>query len=100
MRGILAAAVVAAGLAVIPGAAHAVKLESADRKVDTVRVTYVEPVGRGRMFLELNNGAAYRLNACRYEDGRHCFWSAGSAGNGRGDSFVVVDGRVIYTRRL
>lgn len=100
MRGILAPAVVAAGLALVPGAAHAEQLESADRKVDTVRVTYVEPVGRRALFVELNNGAAYRLNPCRVEDGRQCYWDADNRGNGIGRSFVSVGGRVIFTRKF
>lgn len=102
MRSILATA--AAGLVlatVAPSApASAVQLERADRDVSTVRVTYVERVSDRRIFVELNNGAAYRLAPCRYEDGRHCYWDAGTAGNGKGRSFVVVAGRVIYTDKL
>lgn len=94
----LAGALVGAWLS--PGRAYAVQLESADRPVETVRVTYVEPVGARRLYVELNNGATYRLNPCRYEDGRHCYWDAGTAGNGAGSSFVVVAGRVIYSDKI
>lgn len=83
-----------------PTPSHAVQLEPADRKVETVRVAYAEHTANGRLFVELNNGAAYRLNPCRYEDGRHCYWDAGNSGNGIGHSFVVVAGRVIYTNRI
>lgn len=92
-----------AALAIVLGSivpSHATQLESADHHVKTVRVTYVEQVSNRHIFVELNNGAAYRLKACRYEDGRHCFWDAGSAGNGIGRSFIVVSGRVIYTNKL
>lgn len=92
-----------AALAIVLGTiapSHAVQLEKADREVSTVRVSYVEQVSARRIFVELNNGAAYRLSPCRYEDGRHCFWDAGSAGNGIGRSFVVVAGRVLYTDKL
>lgn len=95
---------VAAGLTAVclaPSApAAAVQLEAADRHVDTVRVTYVEPVGRRGLFVELNNGAAYRLQPCRVEDGRHCYWDADDRGNNLGRSFVVVAGRVISSRMV
>lgn len=81
-------------------AAEAVQLEKADRDVTTVRVSYVEPVGARALYVEINNGAAYRLNPCRYEDGRHCYWDAGTSGNGAGDSFVRVAGRIIYTNKI
>lgn len=88
------------GAWISPGRAYAVQLESADRDVTAVRVSYVEPVGKRQLFVELNNGAAYRLNPCRVEDGRHCYWDAGDRGNGAGDSFVRVSGRVIYSAKI
>lgn len=98
-RQLLALAIVGAliGLWLSPGRAYAVQLESADRQVDTVRVTYVEPVGARKLYVELNNGAAYRLNPCRVEDGRQCYWDAGDTGNGAGSSFVRVSGRIIFS---
>lgn len=80
-----------------PAAAHANQLEAADRNVSTVRVSYVEPIGAHKLYVELNNGATYRLNACRYEDGRMCYWDAGDMGNGAGNSFVRVSGRIVYS---
>lgn len=85
--------------ALVP-AAHADQLEPADRNVTRVRVTYVEPIGARRLFVELNNGAAYRLNPCRYEDGRQCYWDADDRGNGVGRSFVAVSGRVTYSSMI
>lgn len=98
MRGIVAAAV--ATLILAPAAAHADQLEPADRNVDTVRVTYVEPVGARGLFVELNNGAVYRLQPCRYEDSRHCYWDADSRGNGIGRSFIRVSGRIVFSRMV
>jgi hypothetical protein len=65
-----------------------------------LRVTYVEPIGARRLHVELNNGAAYLLNPCRTEDGRHCYWDADARGNNLGRSFVVVAGRVISSRMI
>lgn len=99
---LVAVAIVGAliGLWISPGRAHGVQLEPADRNVDTVRVSYVEPVGARKLYVELNNGAAYRLNPCRHEDGRQCYWDAGDRGNGAGSSFVRVSGRLIYSSMI
>lgn len=95
-RRTLTAAALSAVLApVAPATAH--QLEPADRHVETVRVSYVEPVGRRALYVELNNGAAYRLKPCRFEDGRMCYWDADDRGNGIGRSFVVVSGRIVYS---
>lgn len=85
------------GAWISPGRAYAVQLESADRQVSTVAVSYVEPVGARKLYVELNNGAAFRLNPCRVEDGRQCYWDAGDMGNGAGSSFVRVSGRLIFS---
>lgn len=44
--------------------------ERSDRKVHKIRATYAERFGKlGRqVFVELNNGAAYRLNLCNRND--------------------------------
>lgn len=87
-----------------PGRAYADQLEPADRDVRTVRVSYAEPVGRVALYVELNNGATYRLAPCRFEDGSGqrggCFWDASDRGNGIGDSFAVISGRFIYSARI
>lgn len=83
---------------VLAGPAHAERLESADRDVSTVRVSYIERMGR-TAYIELSNGAAYKLSPCRYEDGRQCYWSGSTMGNRSGRSFVVVAGRVHYLTR-
>jgi hypothetical protein len=88
------------GAWISPGRAYAVQLESAGRPVETVRVSYVEPVGTRQLYVELNNGAAYRLKPCRVEDGRMCYWDAGDRGNGAGSSFVRVSGRIIYSNKI
>lgn len=99
---LIAVAIVGAliGLWISPGRAYAVQLESADRDVSAVRVSYVEPVGARRLYVELNNGAAYRLNPCQSEDGRQCYWDADARGNNLGRSFVAVAGRVITSRMI
>lgn len=101
-RHLVAAAILGAliGLWISPGRAYAEQLEPADRNVSTVRVSYVEPSGARRLYVELNNGAAYRLSPCRVEDGRHCYWDADDRGNGAGRSFVRVSGRTVYSRLI
>lgn len=84
----LAPAVVLAVAVAAP--ADAVRVENPTRWVEVPAVSYLEPVGAGRVFVELDNGAAYRLAPCRYEDGAGCWWDASTAGNGRGWSFVAV----------
>lgn len=86
-----------AGLALTTGPADAVQLEKADREVSRVRVTYVEPARHGRLYVELNNGATYRLKPCRHEDSPSCYWDARSRGNGIGHSFATVDKVTTYT---
>jgi len=93
------------GAWVSPGRAYADQLETADTHVSQLRVTYVEPFYRSRLYVELNNGAAYRLRACKYEDGSGqrggCYWDASDRGNHIGDSFAVLpSGRVIYSRMI
>lgn len=87
-----------------PGRAYAGQLEPADRDVSHIRVSYVEPVGRVALYVELNNGATYRLRPCRLEDGSGqrggCYWDAGDRGNGIGDSFAVISGRLIYSAKI
>lgn len=102
-RHLVAVAILGAliGLWISPGRAYAVQLEPADRHVETVRVTYVEPaIGPQDLYVELNNGATYALKPCRFEDGRQCYWDADARGNGVGSSFIVVSGRVIYSRMI
>lgn len=36
------------------------------------------------------------INACATEDSDNCYWDAGAAGNGVGQSFVAWDGQVYY----
>lgn len=36
------------------------------------------------------------LQACEYEDSDNCFWDARFMGNGKGNSFYVIDGIVTY----
>lgn len=97
-RHLVAVAIIGAliGLWISPGRAYAGQVEPADRDVKRVHVTYVEPIRGRRLFVELNNGAAYKLRPCRFEDSRGCYWDAATRGNGRGRSFVVVSGRVLY----
>lgn len=100
MKNLLSTIAIAAAIVAGPTAANAVQIEPADREVTTTRATYVEPVGERKLYVELNNGATYRLNPCRYEDGRQCYWDADSAGNGKGHSFISVAGKVIYSKKI
>ena len=49
-----------------------------------------------RLYVELNDGSIYLLRKCKYEDSPHCYWDAGTMGNGKGKSFVSLRGRVFY----
>lgn len=103
LTGALVGAAIATTITFAPSSADAVQVELADREVFSVRLTYVEPTGPRRMFVELNNGAAYRLRPCKMEDSNGCYWDASKAGNGRGNSFVAVrvgrDVCVLYLAR-
>lgn len=61
-------------------------------------VAYVEPLGPpgSPIFIELSNGKQDVLTPCKYEDGRHCYWNAGTRGNGKGRSYLVTRGHVFY----
>lgn len=84
-----------------PAPAHAEKLEPADRDVHTVRVTYVERFRVGTLaYVELNDGSTWHLRPCKFEDGRHCYWDAGTFGNHIGRSFIVVRGTRLFTNRI
>lgn len=98
---ILAAAILGSliGLWISPGRAYAIQVEPSTRTVERVRVTYVEPVAHRRVFLELNNGAAYIMRPCRYEDSHGCYWNARTRGNHAGRSFVNVRGDVLFLTR-
>lgn len=79
------------GLWISPGRAYAEQLEPAEHTVKHVRVvTHTEQTAPRRMFVELNNGAAYRLRPCHYEDSHGCYWNASTMGDGYGWSFVSV----------
>jgi hypothetical protein len=38
------------------------------------------------------------LRPCVYEDSQNCWWDAGKMGNGRGTSFVNIDGHLYFLR--
>lgn len=73
-----------------------VKLEKADRKVKHRKITYWEQVSKGHTYIELNNGAAFDLVPCKYEDSRNCYWDAKTRGNKTGRSFADIRGKAIY----
>lgn len=73
-----------------------VQVEQADRPVMHRRVTYVEHMSRGRLYVELNNGATFRFPSCHYEDSRNCWWDAETRGTRTGHSFVNLRGHVLY----
>lgn len=41
---------------------------------------------------------ANHLRDCPYEDSRNCFWDAGESGNGAGQDFIDLNGKVYYRR--
>ena len=43
--------------------------------------------------------ASKHLRPCRYEDSRNCFWDASSRGNGVGNSFIDLNGKVYYFKK-
>ncbi len=87
------------GLWISPGRAYAGEVEPATHEVKRERVTYAEPIGKRRAYVELNNGAAYKLKPCAFEDSRGCYWDAGEMGNGAGRSFVDIKGTAVYLTR-
>lgn len=84
-------------VAAIPSPAHSAvtPLEGADSHPRHVRVAYAEPLTRGHVYVELNNGATYRFTPCAREDSRNCYWDAQTRGNGHGHSFVNLAGDVL-----
>lgn len=37
-----------------------------------------------------------RLNPCETEDSDNCYWDGKTRGNGKGKSFIVINGKVTY----
>lgn len=92
---------------VVGGAAHAdvTRVEKADRLVShPKRVTYVEPTRRESeedllWYVEFRDGSSFLFTPCEVEDERNCYWDAGEMGNGAGESFVNLRGRLHYLTR-
>lgn len=55
-----------------------------------VGVDEVDSVGTGRYLVWFNNGAAFYMHGCVYEDGHRCVWNAHERGNHIGKSFVQL----------
>ncbi len=81
-------------------------IESPDRLVKTLAVTYTERVqipGQSPLLVaEFNDGRMIAFRPCRYEDGsgpreRHagCYWNARARGNKIGTSFIFY-GKKFY----
>lgn len=66
----------AAMLALAPAPAMAGQVEEADRTVKAVRLSYVEPLNNGRVYVETNDGATYQFGSekgCkRFLSARNC----------------------------
>lgn len=63
--------------------------------VDRLAPTYAERVeGTPWLLVEFNDGRLVVLRPCQYEDGRRCWWDAGTSGNGIGRSFVRFAGQM------
>ena len=41
-----------------------------------------------------HEGQEVTLRPCEFEDSDNCYWDAGERGNGRGQSFYVINGQV------
>lgn len=52
-------------------------------------------LSRAKRRAKVRETARY-LDPCRYEDSRNCVWYAGKRGNGKGKSFIDVQGRNFY----
>lgn len=39
----------------------------------------------------------HSIPSCEVEDSQDCFWDAGESGNGDGQSFIDIGGKVYYT---
>ena len=67
-----------------------------DLKITHSNMVSKEDGTKKRLYVELNDGSIYLLRKCKYEDSPHCYWNAGTMGNGKGKSFVSLRGRVFY----
>lgn len=70
-----------------------IRVEWADHRVSHRRVIDVDEVdsrGTGRYLVWFNNGAAFYMHGCVYEDGHRCVWNAHKRGNHIGKSFVQL----------
>lgn len=70
-----------------------IRVEHATHNVKHRRVVDVDEVdsrGTGRYLVWFNNGSAFYMRGCVYEDGHRCVWNAHKRGNGIGHSFVQL----------
>lgn len=102
-RSLVVVLAVALSVGMVAPAAQAVELEDATSEVarKDLKVSYVDAVQvpkkrRVRLHVELNDGSAWLLKPCKYEDSEHCYWNAGKFGNGQGHSFVRVLRKTFY----
>lgn len=95
MRAVVVAAAAVVAVAA-PVAAHADPVPAVPGGVHVTSISHA-PAG-DRITVKLSNGAVDILAPCRYEDGRRCYWDAGTRGNGRGTSFIVTRGYVFTVR--
>lgn len=61
------------------------------RKVFSILVLMVAMLAGGAGIAQ-----ASELAPCEFEDSANCYWDASERGNGKGDSFVDVDGTAYY----
>jgi hypothetical protein len=64
-------------------------VSSASETLYVSRVTPVDKKVHRVWRVEWSDGVKQTLWPCKFEDSRHCYWDAGIAGNGYGDSFVM-----------
>lgn len=88
MRAVVLAVATLATMA--PAAAHADPVEDQPGGVYVSRISSA-PAGP-RITVTLSNVRTDQLRPCVVEDGRRCYWNAGTMGNGRGSDFLVLSG--------
>lgn len=73
---------------------NTVTVHQPDRELHYVEPLRIEHDYPTRVYVEFSDSHEVVLPPCAEEDSDDCFWWAPARGNGKGESFVTVDGRV------
>lgn len=71
-----------------------VTVHQPDRELHYVEPLRVKHGYPSRIYVEFSDSHEVVVPPCRDEDSDNCFWWAPARGNGKGESFVTVEGRV------